>query len=188
MAIWKTLKPIIDRLDRMNRPAGMTTGIIAIDGCGGSGKSTLADELSSALDHCPIIHTDDFASWDNPLNWQDRMLAQVLRPLSQNHRARYQRYDWGQHALAEWHDVPPQPVVILEGVSALRKAFRPYLSFGIFVSTPQKIRLERGLARDGEGMRDQWLSWMAAEDAYLASDKPQNFADICLDGTKSDIP
>lgn len=46
-------------------PVDVTTKIIAIDGCGGAGKSTLATQISAALDSCPVIHTDDFASWDN---------------------------------------------------------------------------------------------------------------------------
>jgi uridine kinase len=50
----------------------MTTRVIAIDGPGGSGKSTLAENLSPALGHAPIIHTDDFASWDVPLEWWPR--------------------------------------------------------------------------------------------------------------------
>jgi hypothetical protein len=41
---------------------------IAIDGRGGSGKSTLAKLLSEWLD-AQVVRTDDFASWDNPLDW-----------------------------------------------------------------------------------------------------------------------
>ena len=64
-------------------PVGVSTKIIAIDGCGGAGKSTLAAQISAALGSCPVIHTDDFASWDNPLGWYDRMIDQVLKPLKQ---------------------------------------------------------------------------------------------------------
>ena len=46
----------------------MTTKIIAIDGPGGAGKSSLAEQLSKELGNALILHTDDFASWEKPLN------------------------------------------------------------------------------------------------------------------------
>ncbi len=144
----------------------MTTRVIAIDGPGGCGKSTLAAHLSAALGHIPIIHTDDFASWETPLEWWPRLLSQVLEPLSVNKPARYQRYDWMTKSLTEWREVPPTTFVILEGVSASRNAFRPFLSYTIWVDTPRDERLRRGLERDGPGARDQWQAWMAEEDAY----------------------
>ena len=75
-------------------PARMTTKLIAIDGPGGAGKSALAELLSDALGGAPIVHTDDFASWENPLEWWPRLISQVLEPLSVNQSGRYQRYDW----------------------------------------------------------------------------------------------
>lgn len=161
-------------------PVGMQTAIIGIDGCGGSGKSMLAERLAATLD-CAIIHTDDFGEWDNP-RWCPRMIKQVLDPLRNNQPARYQRYDWGDKQLAEWHEVPVQPQLIVEGVSALRREFRPYLSYGIYVETPHEIRLKRGLERDGAEALTQWQDWMAAEDGYVARDMPQAVANIVING------
>src|ERR1039458_4274731 len=124
---------IIESIKAANTPQGMSTKIIAIDGPGGAGKSTLASQLAADLGDAPIVQTDDFASWDNPLNWWPRLLEQVLKPLADNQAAHYQRYDWGSKQLAEWHKVKPTEYLILEGVSAARKAFRPYLSFSIWV-------------------------------------------------------
>lgn len=92
---------IIQAIQTAQAPDGMTTKIISIDGPGGAGKSSLAEQLSQKLGNAPIIYTDDFASWDNPLNWWPRLLGQVLEPLSHNEIARYQRYDWGTKRLAE---------------------------------------------------------------------------------------
>lgn len=98
-----------------------------------------------------------------------------------------------------WETHSPEPVVnqpvtdtmILEGVSALRKEFRPYISFGIFVDTPIQVCLQRGFERDRgkEGKSDEeiklmWEDWNKKEDAYLARDNPKEFADLILDGTK----
>ena len=158
------------------------TKIIGIDGCGGAGKTTFAARLAKRLD-AQIIHTDDFASWDNTLNWHDRLLKQVITPLSQNAPGRYQRYDWTQNALAEWHDVPVQPHVIIEGVSSIRALFRPAYAFTIYVEAPQDVRLERGLSRDGAQALLQWQNWQRDEDTYVANESPQAFADIVLNGT-----
>jgi uridine kinase len=113
-------------------PSNMRTRVIAIDGCGGAGKSTFANELSKHLSNCAVIHTDDFASWDNSASWYPRMVEQVLVPLRDNRRATYQRYDWKERKLANWIDVDLQPFVIIEGVSSSRKEFREFLSFSFW--------------------------------------------------------
>lgn len=179
-----TLTDIVGSVTAHSAPDNMTTAIIAIDGCGGAGKTTLSERLATRLD-AQVIHIDDFASWDNPLNWHDRLIQQVLQPLHANTAARYQRFDWSTNRLAEWHNVPVQPFVILEGVSSARIAFRKFLSFAIFVDTPSDICLQRGLARDGADAAPLWRDWQAAEAAYLVSDAPQDFADLKIDGTQS---
>lgn len=78
----------------------MTTTIVAIDGLGGAGKSTLAASLSGRFDGT-VIHTDDFASWDEPLEWWPRMIDEVLIPFASNRAARFRRFDWSLGALAE---------------------------------------------------------------------------------------
>jgi len=65
---WPELSHVVDAIRSSKSPVGMTTRIIAIDGPGGAGKSSLAEHLAHELD-APIVHTDDFASWDNPIEW-----------------------------------------------------------------------------------------------------------------------
>src|ERR1017187_6059611 len=132
---------VLKAVQAKKAPQCMNTKIVAIDGPGGAGKSTLASQLAASLGGVPIIHTDDFASWDNPLGWWPRLLEQVLKPLAENRPAHYQRYDWGTERLAEWCSIGPAEYVILEGMSAGRKEFRPYLTFSIWVETPQEERL-----------------------------------------------
>jgi uridine kinase len=179
-------------------PGGMTSRIIAIDGLGGAGKSTLAETLSTALAASsrlttspqlvamPIVHTDDFASWDVPIDWWPRLVEQILVPLSDNHVATYQRYDWVERRLAEWRHVAPAEFLILEGVSSSRQAFRPYLSYTIWVETPREVRLRRGLERDGADALPLWESWMAEEDEYVRLEHPAENADLVIDGTVPD--
>lgn len=126
---WKMISKIAAEILKINRPFLAASKIVAIDAPGGAGKSTLAMDLSRELDNCPIVHTDELATWDVPLLWYPRMIEQVLEPLKLNRTARYQKYDWNLKRLGEWLEVPAARVVILEGVSSARKAFRPYLSF-----------------------------------------------------------
>ena len=160
----------------------MPLRVLAIDGHGGAGKTTLAERIAAALGGAPIVHTDDFASWEEPLEWWPRLIEQVLRPLAEGKVARYQRYDWTRQRLGEWVDIPMSSDVVVEGVSSSRLAFRPFLSFAIWVETPRDICLARGLERDGEGMRTQWERWIAHEDQYVGSEEPDRGADLVVSG------
>jgi uridine kinase len=163
----------------------MDTKVVAIDGHGAAGKSTLARRLARKLGGATIVPTDDFASWDNPIDWWPQLVEQVLKPLSEGRVAHYRRYDWEARRLAEWVDVVPAGYVVLEGVSASRQAFRPFLAFTVWVDAPSDVRLRRGLERDGEDARARWIEWMAAEDRYVEQERPDRHADMVIDGTEA---
>jgi uridine kinase len=157
--------------------------LVAIDGPGGAGKSTFASRLSRALDAASVVHTDDFASTDNPVKWWPRLLEQVIQPLAAGRRARYQRFDWSTESLAEWIDVEPCPVVIIEGVSAGRSEWRHHLAFLIWIETPQAERLRRGLERDGADALDDWEAWVAEEELHFEADPTRWYVNLVVDGT-----
>ncbi len=159
--------------------------LVAIDGPGGAGKSVFADRLAEFLGNAPIVHTDDFASWDEPVDWWHRLEAEVLGLLERGEPARYQAYDWFKRQLGEWREVRASDVAVLEGVSSARRAVAGRLSLAIWVETPREARLARGIARDGEAMRSQWKQWMAEEDAHYAVDRTRNRADVIVDGAPS---
>ncbi|WP_425303547.1 uridine kinase family protein, partial [Nocardia wallacei] len=102
--------------------------------------------------------------------------------LAEDRPGRYQRYDWGLRRRAEWHDVEPGGVLILEGVSAARAAVRDRLSLAIWVQTSREVRLARGLERDGAQALPLWQEWMAAEDAHFAADRTREYADVIVEG------
>jgi uridine kinase len=172
------------------------TLVVGIDGPGGAGKSTLARRLGDHLAPATIVAMDDFyrpgadradrAGAPAPrqiaadFDWQ-RLLHQVLRPLRYG-SARYQRYDWAADRLAEWHDVPGGGTVLVEGVYALKRELREHYDYRLWVTASDAVRLERGVARDGEAARATWLTgWMPAEDAYALSERPVCAADLVVD-------
>ncbi|MFI5046667.1 MAG: uridine kinase [Acidimicrobiia bacterium] len=179
-AFWLSLTDLRERIDAV--APGIPVRIVAIDGPGGAGKTTLATRLAEVLDGAPIVHTDDFASWDVPLDWWPRLLEQVLEPLAAGASARYQRYDWSTEQLADWVELPVTRWMVLEGVSASRAAFRPFLSYAIWVETPRALRLARGLARDGDDELERWQQWMADEDAYIEREQPAEHVDVVVAG------
>ena len=161
-------------------PDQMRTRIVAIDGCGGAGKTTFATRLAGTLDNCPIMHTDDFASWDHPIDWYPQLIEQVLEPLRQNHVAHYQKFNWQANQPGQWETLEPCYVMILEDVSASRPEFRSYLSFSVYIETDRELRLKRRIERDGEEILPLWQQWMTEEDECVLRDQPQKYADLVL--------
>ncbi len=97
---------------------GMATRIVAIDGPGGAGKSTFAERLSVTLGGPEIIHTDDFASWEDPIDWWPELVEKVLEPVSRNEMVRFQRSQWQAGNDPVWVEFRPHDFLILEGVTA----------------------------------------------------------------------
>ncbi|MBV9293700.1 MAG: hypothetical protein JO222_14750 [Frankiales bacterium] len=170
-------------LARVVRAQPGPTRLVGVDGCGGAGKTTFAGWLAEVFDNAPVVHTDDFASHAEPTQWWPAMLRDVIEPLSAGRPATYAPYDWTARQRA--HDklvVPPAPVVVIEGVGATRSAWRDRLALRIWVDAPRALRLDRGITRDGEELRDFWQEWMAAEDEYVAAERPFAYADVVVDG------
>jgi len=175
-----------------------STLLIGIDGCGGSGKSTLANELKTECSNVTVVHMDDFYLPSSKLikaqpekkpigsdfDWE-RVLKQVLEPISKNKEGCYQRYDWDIDDLAEWNTVPVGGTVIIEGVYSVRKELANKYDYTIWVDCPRDTSLSRGLKRDGEEARDMWENnWMVSEDIYVEEHKPFEIADLVVNGTE----
>jgi uridine kinase len=164
-----TLNAVLAAIHSSAHPAGIETRVIGVDEC-------LAHALGA-----PVVHTDDFASWENPVNWWPELVERVLKPFAEGRPACYRPTSWGGPE-KERVVIQPADFVLLEGVTATRKAFRPYLAYSIWVETPRDVRLRRGLQRDGERARADWERWMAEEDVYIEQECPQGNADLVLPG------
>jgi uridine kinase len=159
--------------------------LVGVDGPSGAGKSTIARRLAELLD-APIVELDDFVSWDSFAGWWPRFDAQVLSPLRHGSDAVYQARDWTDwygSSLGPWKTVPWHPIVIVEGVTATRRATVGRLAGAIWVDAPAELRLSRGLARDAAfpGAAALWKRWMAEETRFFTVDDTRARADFVID-------
>jgi hypothetical protein len=65
-----------------------------------------------------MVPTDDFAVWNEPLDWWPRMLTEVIEPLADGRPARYQRRDFATGALLDWDRMWPSSFSIYFPASA----------------------------------------------------------------------
>lgn len=162
-----------------------TTRLVTVDGPAGSGKTTLAGLLGVALGGSPVVHMDDlYEGWSGlgPGIW-DRLNGQVLAPLAAGRPARYQVYDWDAGRFDRWADLPVPRALVVEGVGAAARPVDAYASLRVWVEAPRDLRIARGVARDGEALRAQWLRWAEVEQAHFTADRTRDRADVLVDGT-----
>ena len=149
--------------------------IIAVDGPSGAGKSTFAATLGP-----PIVPTDHFATWDDPVAWWPRLVEGVIRPLLRGEPGRYRRMDWSSGVAVLGGEVVVEPTdeLVIEGVSAGRRAAKPWLSQLIWVEAPDA--LERAVRRDGAQHRENLLRWKDFERGWFEVDGTRARADLIV--------
>ncbi len=95
--------------------------------------------------------------------------------------ARYQRYDWSTDRLAEWIEIEPREIVLIEGVFSMRPELSDFVDIAIFIETPRDERIRRMSSRPQSD--PSWMDpWMAAEDWYFEHIAPHRRADLILEG------
>ena len=160
--------------------------LVCVDGPAGSGKTTFAGRVASALGDMQVVHMDDlYEGWSGLDGVWKRLYGWVLEPLAAGRPGRYQRYDWAAGAFAEWHDVPVAEALVVEGCGSAQRGVDPYATLRIWVEAPRELRLQRGIARDGEALRAEWLRWAELEAAHFARERTRERADLCVDGDPS---
>ena len=131
------------------------------------------------------MHLDHlYDGWSGLATVADQ-LGPLLRPLGEGRPGCYRRYDWVAGAFAETVVVdPPGPdgLLVLEGVGAGASAYADLQSLLVWIEVPRDLRLSRGIARDGDHLRDEWLAWQESEDAHFAAARTRERADLLLDG------
>ena len=171
--------------------------LVCVDGPAGSGKTTLAAALNrgfrdalrspgAAADRADVrlLHMDNlFQGWSGLEAGMATLADDVVAPLRSGRAGRYRRYDWHRCEFAEERVVEPCRVLVVEGVGSGNAAYDDAVTLLVWVETPSDVRLERGLERDGEQMREHWLRWREQEDAVFARQRTRERADVVVDGT-----
>lgn len=130
----------------------------------------------------PVVHMDDLYDGWSGLPGVAEQLATLLRPLAAGAPGHYRRYDWHARAFAETVEVPPAPLVVVEGVGSGALAIADLHTVLVWIEVPRDVRLRRGIERDGEHLREEWLAWQAAEEAHFLRDRTRDRADLVVDG------
>lgn len=169
-----------------SRPPTLGEGrLVCVDGPAGSGKTSLAAALEES--GARVVHLDDlYDGWEG-LPRVDTQLETLLRPLAAGRDGHYRRYDWLTAGWAETVGVPPCPLLVVEGVGAFAPAVADLVTVLVWVEAPHDLRLARGLERDGEGLRREWLAWMAQEEGHLARTGARDRADLHVDGRSGSV-
>ncbi|MGD8150389.1 NUDIX domain-containing protein [Ornithinimicrobium sp. Y1694] len=154
--------------------------VVAIDGPSGSGKSVLGAAVARDLG-APLVQMDDlFPGWDGLAESSTLLAEQVLEPLRRGERAAYRRWDWHRDDWAEEVEVPSAEVLVVEGCGSSAGPAAAHVDVAVWVEADRAVRLERGLARDGESYRPHWERWASQETEVFGADGTRDRADLVV--------
>lgn len=194
MTLRETAEDVVRRT--LAAPATLGRGrLLCIDGPAGSGKTTLTAAVVDAVPpevSVRVVHLDDvYPGWSGLAQGVDRAARLLVAPLARGEAGGYRRYDWVAGQEAEWHDVSPVDLLVLEGVGAGSADFAAHITTLVWVEAPRDVRLARGLERDIElhglledrdRLRTRWRAWSADEDALHARHRTRERADVVVEG------
>ncbi|NLE98936.1 MAG: hypothetical protein GX596_13250 [Propionibacterium sp.] len=158
--------------------------IVAIDGFGASGKSVFASRLAREFGG-HVVALDDFTRPGTPTWEHERFIDEVLVPLRAGRPAVYRPWRYDQRSPGPLVTIPPDGLVIVEGVSALALAVVErvgrWWDVAFWVDADVALRTARIAERDGESLRPLWeQQWWPSEQHYFDTESPADRADFVL--------
>ena len=162
-------------------PLAGPTRVIAVDGPAGSGKTTLAAQLGERLDGALVLNTDQlYPGWDGLAEGAERLVDDVLRPLSEGAAAAVRPWDWLSDSEGERRSLPACETLIVDGAGCGSRAAAPFLSMIIWLDADPELRQQRALERDGEMFAPHWESWAEQERALFEREQTRERADLII--------
>jgi len=168
------------RRDRSARPT-----VVGLDGRSAAGKTTLADRLAAVLPHAVVVRTDDVAWHHSFFDWTDLLREGVLLPARGLAEVAYRPPAWVARDRDGAVRVPTGTrVVLVEGVGATRRELADQLDVRVWLDTDAATTARREAGRVAAGTTDAELSrrWLAAEEVFLADQRPWEHADVVVAG------
>ena len=160
--------------------AGLSGGVVSIDGRCASGKTTLANELCKELD-ATIVSMDDFflpPSLRSQARFNEaggnihyeRFAEEVLPFLASGEAFSYNIFDCRVMDYNGKREVPASPWRIVEGTYSHHPFFGDYADFKFFLSVDAQEQKERILRRNGADMLKMFVDkWIPLEEEYFKS-------------------
>lgn len=153
---------------------------IAIDGRCGAGKTTLAEKLSRELD-ASVIHMDDYylprtertpermAEPGGNID-RDRLIEEVLRPLSDTGRCVLRPYNCSAGDFGEPAIIRESRVYILEGSYSCHPDLWEYFNIHVFLSVSRNEQMKRIIRREGAEKAEIFRTrWIPMEEKYFTA-------------------
>ena len=174
----------------------MNSVIILIGGGTGSGKSTLASNINGRLsDYTTLISMDDYykdqsavpeaerelINYDSPEVVDIELLSNNIAKLRGGESIDEPEYDFATHTRkAETNRINPSPVIIVEGIMALRfESLRSMANVKLYVDVDDDERIIRRILRDTSS-RSRNLESIVYQ--YRSTVKPMH--ELVVDPTK----
>jgi uridine kinase len=170
------LAALAQEVRQLEPRAGATT-VVVIDGASGSGKSTFATRLAGASGAGLLRLEDMYPGWDGLDEGAQRLVDDVLEPLSRGEQATIRRWDWLEMRELDREPLVTEPLLVIEGVGAGSRAAAPFISLLIWLEAETEERYARAIARDGELYLGHWDRWAAQEQVTFAREATRNRAD-----------
>jgi uridine kinase len=165
---------------RLRRPGA----VVLVDGRSGAGKSTFADRLVASWpgpSRPVLVRMDDiYPGWRGLDAGSDHVQRELLAPRAVGGTGRWRRHDWVTGRPAEWHDVPADRPLVVEGCGALSRANADVADVRIWLDADEPIRKRRALARDAGAFDDHWDMWTEQMEAFVEREGPLALADVVL--------
>lgn len=188
--LWGFLQGEIEKLSKADRTGKIRPAIVAIDGRCASGKTTLAMRLKEGLD-CNVVSMDDFFLQPHQRTKErlgtpggnvdyERVLAEVLDPLSKGEQAVYRPYRCHSRKFDGKVVLAPDRLTIVEGSYACHPALWDYYDLRIFLTVEPTEQLRRIARRNGpEGVPVFEQKWIPLEETYFSELSIPEKCDFC---------
>jgi len=185
-------KAIIEKLLQLTE--SNATILVAIDGRCASGKTTLAAHLSEKLD-CQVVHMDDFflqpfqrsekrLSQPGENIDHERILSEVLLPLSNGKTAVYRPFDCQSGGFGEPKNISPGGVILFEGSYSCHPSLQKFYHLKIFLTISADEQLKRLNLRNPERIEAFKSKWIPLEEKYFSRYNVESICDMVF---KTDI-
>ncbi len=182
--------PLLTRIDKLLQD-GNSSAVIAIEGSSASGKTTLA-KLLEDLYGCTVFHMDDFflrPEQRTPERFaeiggnvdRERILEEVLLPLSQGKPVCYRPFDCATQTLKAPITVTPNRLTVVEGAYSMHPTLAPYYTLSVFLDIDSAYQQTRILKRNSPAFAKRFFEeWIPLEQRYFSQTQIRARCDLTL--------